>query len=422
MADFHQNGVVTVLHRLGRPNIEQLEIELERHASENSIALVLPTLYAELERPALKGIVETLKHIRYLNEIVISLDRASALEFRLAKQYFSALPQRVRIIWNDGARIQEILKLLVSHEIDIGLQGKGRGCWTAFGYVLARRQSKVIALHDCDILSYNREYLARLCYPIANPNLGYEFCKGYYARVTDRLHGRVTRLFITPLLWSLQQLVGPQPLLTFLDSFRYPLAGEFAMVRDLAWINRIPGDWGLEIGVLAEVHRNCALRRICQVDIADAYEHKHQPLSANNPEGGLLKMCVDITKALFRNLASDGVVLSESTLRTLRATYLQAAQEAISRYENDAAINSLKFDRHEERTAVEVFLKGIKLATDRFLEDPLGVPMISNWSRVTAAVPDIFGRLIEAVEEDHDWEPGGEPKSRRSAKSTKEES
>lgn len=422
MADFHQNGVVSVLHRLGRPNIEQLEIELERHASENPIALVLPSLYAELERPALKGIVDTLKHVRYLNEIVISLDRASALEFRLAKQYFSALPQRVRIIWNDGARIQEILKLLVSHEIDIGLQGKGRGCWTAFGYVLARRQSKVIALHDCDILSYNREYLARLCYPIANPNLGYEFCKGFYARVTDRLHGRVTRLFITPLLRSLQQLVGPQPLLTFLDSFRYPLAGEFAMVRDLAWINRIPGDWGLEIGVLAEVHRNCALRRICQVDIADAYEHKHQPLSANNPEGGLLKMCVDITKALFRNLASDGVVLSESTLKTLRATYLEAAQEAISRYENDAAINSLKFDRHEERTAIEVFLKGIKLATDRFLEDPLGVPMISNWSRVTAAVPDIFGRLIEAVEEDHDWEPGGEPKSRRSAKSTKEES
>ncbi len=422
MADFHQNGVVTVLHRLGRPNIEQLEIELERHASENPIALVLPSLYAELERPALKGIVDTLKHVRYLNEIVISLDRASALEFRLAKQYFSALPQRVRIIWNDGARIQEILKLLVSHEIDIGLQGKGRGCWTAFGYVLARRQSKVIALHDCDILSYNREYLARLCYPIANPNLGYEFCKGYYARVTDRLHGRVTRLFITPLLRSLQQLVGPQPLLTYLDSFRYPLAGEFAMVRDLAWINRIPGDWGLEIGVLAEVHRNCALRRICQVDIADAYEHKHQPLSANNPEGGLLKMCVDITKALFRNLASDGVVLSEGTLKTLRATYLQAAQEAISRYENDAAINSLKFDRHEERTAVEVFLKGIKLATDRFLDDPLGVPMISNWSRVTAAVPDIFGRLIEAVEEDHDWEPSGEPKSRRSAKSLKEES
>jgi glucosyl-3-phosphoglycerate synthase len=405
VSDFHQNGAVAVLHRLGQPNLEQIEAELQRHATANPIALVLPSLYAELERPALKGIVETLQQVRYLNEIVISLDRASALEFRLAKEYFSVLPQRVRIIWNDGPHIQDLLKLLVSHEIDIGLPGKGRGCWMAFGYVLARHQSQVIALHDCDILSYTHEYLARLCYPIANPNMGHEFCKGYYSRVTDRLYGRVSRLFFTPVIRSLQRLVGPHPLLTFLDSFRYPLSGEFAMVRDLAWINRIPGDWGLEVGVLAEVYRNCALRRICQVDIADTYEHKHQALSGDDPEAGLLKMCIDITKSLFRNLASEGIVLSDGTLKTLRAAYLQTAQEAISRYENDAAINSLKFDRHEERAAVEVFLKGVKLATEAFLDDPLGVPMISNWSRVAAAVPDVFGRLIEAVEDDHEWDP-----------------
>lgn len=408
MSDFHQNGVVTVLHRLGRPNLEQLEAELQRHASTNPIALILPSLYSELQRPALRKIVETLTEVRYVNEIVISLDRASALEFRLAKEYFSILPQRVRVIWNDGSRIQHILKRLTDNAIDVGLAGKGRGCWTAFGYVLARHQSKVLALHDCDIVSYDRQYLARLCYPIANPNLGYEFAKGYYSRITDRLHGRVTRLFMTPLLRSLQQLVGTHPLLTFLDSFRYPLAGEFAMVSDLAWINRIPGDWGLEVGVLAEVYRNCALRRVCQVDIADAYEHKHQDLSADNPDAGLLKMSADITKALFRNLASDGVILSDSLLKTLRATYLQAAQDAISRYENDAMINSLQFDRHQERTAVEVFLKGMKLATQSFIEDPLGVPMISNWSRVVAAVPEVFGLLIDAVESDHEWEPASE--------------
>jgi glucosyl-3-phosphoglycerate synthase len=408
MSDFHQNGVVTVLHRLGRPNLEQLEAELQRHASTNPIALILPSLYSELQRPALRKIVETLTEVRYLTEIVISLDRASALEFRLAKEYFSILPQRVRVIWNDGNRIQQILKRLTDNAIDVGLAGKGRGCWTAFGYVLARHQSKVLALHDCDIVSYDRQYLARLCYPIANPNLGYEFAKGYYSRITDRLHGRVTRLFMTPILRSLQQLVGTHPLLTFLDSFRYPLAGEFAMVSDLAWINRIPGDWGLEVGVLAEVYRNCALRRVCQVDIADAYEHKHQELSADNPDAGLLKMSTDITKALFRNLASDGVILSDGLLKTLRATYLQAAQDAISRYENDAMINSLQFDRHQERTAVEVFLKGMKLATQSFIEDPLGVPMISNWSRVVAAVPDVFGLLIDAVESDHEWEPASE--------------
>ena len=204
MSDFYQNGVVTVLHRLGQPNVDQLERELARYGRVNPIALVLPSLYAELGRPALKAIVETLKTVSYLNEIVISLDRASPLEFRLAKQFFSVLPQRVRLIWNDGARIQTILKLLIDHNLDIGLQGKGRGCWTAFGYVLARNHSQVIALHDCDITSYGREYLARLCYPIANPNLGYEFCKGYYSRVTDRLHGRLNALAKAPQLCAVK--------------------------------------------------------------------------------------------------------------------------------------------------------------------------------------------------------------------------
>lgn len=225
MSDFFQNGVVSVLHRLGSPNLPQIEADLRQYAGTNPIALVLPSLYSELSRPALKHIVTTLREVPYLNEIVISLDQASALEFRYAKEFFSVLPQRVRIVWNDGPRIQEILKTLESLAIDIGLPGKGRGCWLAFGYVLARGQSNVLALHDCDILSYTRDYLARLCYPIANPNLGYEFCKGYYSRVTDRMHGRVTRLFFTPLIRSLQRLVGPHSMLTFLDSFRYPLAG-----------------------------------------------------------------------------------------------------------------------------------------------------------------------------------------------------
>lgn len=182
------------------------------------------------------------------------------------------------------------------------------------------------------------------------------------------------------------------------------------MVRDLAWVNRIPRDWGLEVGILAEVYRNCALRRVCQADIADAYEHKHQALSSDDPEKGLLKMTVDITKSLFRHLASEGLVLGDPELKTLRATYVRIAEEAIRRYEDSAAINSLKFDRHAERTAVEIFLKGIKLASEVFQKDPLGVPMISNWSRVAAAVPDVFDRLVRAVEEDHLWDPTREPR------------
>ena len=71
--------------------------------------------------------------------------------------------------------------------------------------------ARVIALHDCDIRDYDRVLLARLCFPIANPNLSYEFAKGYYSRVTDRLYGRVTRLFMTPLLRAMKSVLGPIP-------------------------------------------------------------------------------------------------------------------------------------------------------------------------------------------------------------------
>jgi len=88
-----------------------------------------------------------------------------------------------------------------------------------------RRLPKVIAIHDCDIRDYDRELLARLIYPVVHPNLGFECCKGYYARVSTRLHGRVSRLFFTPLIRAIQDMMAQVPYLKFLDSFRYALAG-----------------------------------------------------------------------------------------------------------------------------------------------------------------------------------------------------
>jgi glucosyl-3-phosphoglycerate synthase len=311
------------------------------------------------------------------------------------------LPQETILIWNDGEKVQSLYDILKKNDISAGEDGKGRSTWMGFGYVLASEKSEVIVLHDCDIINYDREFLARLCYPVVNPNLGYEFCKGYYARVTNKMHGRVTRLFLTPLLHSLERLLGYLPFLVYLDSFRYPLAGEFSMITDLARINRIPWDWGLEVGVLSEVFRNCSLRRVCQVDLTENYEHKHQELSPDDPSKGLLRMSIDIGKNLFRNLASEGIDLSDSLLKTLRATYLRTAQETITKYHDDAAINGLDFDRHEEGVAVETFTKGIELASKAFLEDPLSIPLIPNWSRVTSAIPDFLERLKNAVDDDN---------------------
>ncbi|MGA8864375.1 MAG: hypothetical protein WBM09_04130 [Gallionella sp.] len=284
MSDFYQTGIITTLHQLGKPSLERLESELLKFAKVKQIALVLPALYSEFVGPAMPGIIQELSKVKYLKEIVLALDQATEKELHHVRELMSPIPTELSIIHNNGKRITEVYETLKRNGLDVGQPGKGRSAWLAYGYVLARGRSSVIALHDCDIVTYNRELLARLCYPLANPNLDYVFCKGYYSRVSNKMNGRVTRLLVTPLVRSIEQVVGQHEFLTFLDSFRYPLAGEFCMTTDLARVNRIPWDWGLEVGSLAEVHRNYSPRRVCQVDIAATYEHKHQALSPMMPE------------------------------------------------------------------------------------------------------------------------------------------
>ena len=401
MSDFFQTGVVATFHKLGANNLEKIESELLWYSRERPIALVLPSLYSELEGEALPRIVQELKNVKYLNEIVLALGPSSEEEFRHAKKFFSVLPQKVSIIWNTGPRMTEVYREIEAAELPTGEPGKGRSAWMAYGYVLSQQEFRVIALHDCDILTYSRDLLARLCYPVTNPNLDYNFCKGFYSRVSDRLHGRATRLLVTPLIRSLKKILGYHPLLVFFDSFRYPLAGEFSMDVDMARINRIPGDWGLEVGVLAEIYRNTSLKRVCQVDIADNYEHKHQALSPEDVTKGLHKMCVDISKSIFRTLASEGIVFSDGFFKTLVSTYVRTAQDMLKRFEDDAAINSLVFDRHEESLAVDTFTNGIRKAAEIIMEDPLGVPLIASWDRVSSAIPDILMKIRKAVEEDN---------------------
>jgi glucosyl-3-phosphoglycerate synthase len=400
MADFYQSGVVATMHRLGDFKIETIERELENYSRTRPIALVLPCLYSELDGPALGPIVQELKRVKYLRQIVVSLARANYNEFQHAQEFFSVLPQETIIVWQDGERVSRLRQVLEMRRLKLGPDGKGRGAWMAYGYVLASRQAEVIALHDCDIVTYTRELLARLCYPVVNPTLGFEFCKGFYARYADRMYGRVARLLVTPLLRTLRTVLNDHRLLQYLDSFRYPLSGEFSMSVDLARVNRIPSDWGLEIGMLAEVYRNTSTKRICQSELCEVYDHKHQVLS-QDAEAGLLKMCIDISKNLFRTLASEGVVISDGHLNTVLSRYQRMAEDTIERYNADAAINGLTFDRHAEESAVELFARGVRMAGEMFLEDPFGIPLIPNWNRVAAALPDFLDDLRDAVDADN---------------------
>jgi glucosyl-3-phosphoglycerate synthase len=337
----------------------------------------------------------------YIKRIIVSLDKASGDEFSHAKKFFGRLPQDLKILWNDGKRLKEIMQILEENEVSIGPRGKGRGAWLAFGFALAKRDTYAIALHDADIITYDRQVLARLIFPIVHPGCDYEFSKGYYSRVSNRMHGRVTRLLVFPLLQAISQLIEGENFVRYMRSFRYPLAGEFAVVNNLVRRCRLPYNWGLEVGVLSEVYRNSSQKRICQVDLADVFDHKHSDLTQGNMEAGLGKMAVDIIRMLFSTLASMGHVLSREFFNTLNSTYLRFAQEFITKYYNDSLINGLYFDRHAEGVAVETFRECLIHASDQFLENPFEVQSIPTWNRVVAAVPDIFVRIQEAVEEDN---------------------
>lgn len=366
------------------------------------MTLILPCLFSELEGPALGNILDELIQIKYLDQIIIGLDRASEEQFEYAKKYFARLPQKHRILWNDGLRMRAVHQLLQEEGLAPSERGKGYNVWYCMGYFLACGKAKIVALHDCDILTYERGLLAKLLYPLANSQFEFKFGKGYYYRqANNKLNGRVMRLLVTPLVRTLKKLFPNNPLLDYIDSFRYPLSGEFSMVAEVVNTIRIPYDWGLEIGVLCDVYRKYHPNKICQVDIANAYDHKHQVLSFGDRESGLAKMSIDICKAIFRKMAVSGAVFSQEIFRTIKASYYRTALDFVERYHSDAIMNGLTLDRHGEEKAVELFSQSIVHAGNTFLQNPQMNPVIPSWNRVMSADANILEKIYDAVEIDN---------------------
>ncbi|MEM8681646.1 MAG: glycosyl transferase, partial [Planctomycetota bacterium] len=409
MADFFQYGSITTLHDLGTVQRDQLEQVLEESTDKSKIGLVLPVTASDMRAEPFARIIAELKEVRYIETICVVLGVAPDIQDYLeAREIVDTLGDRAEVLWTDGDRVQALYSELTASGLHLSVPGKGRSAWTAFGYLLADPRLTAFALHDCDIVNYDRVMLARLCLPMAHRSFDFEFCKAYYARCTDRMHGRVVRLLVTPLLDALVSVFGADPFLNYLQSFRYPLAGEFAVSANLARSNRIPSDWGLEVGTLAEVFRNTSIKRVCQVDLCCAYEHKHQSLSLDDATKGLMKMAGDILTTIFRTLASRGMVLDPSHFRALRSAYLRMAQDGIRKYSADAMLNSLVYDRHVEEQAVEGFAQRITAAGETFTNDPEGGKAIPNWARVLAAYPSFPQRLREAAQQDAaEFSPAG---------------
>jgi len=400
MSDFFQNGVITTIPRLGNRALKDMESELVKLSKRRNMVLILPALYSEFETPAMQIIVEELKQVNYLYKIVLGLDSASKEQYEEVKKIMSDVPTPVDVIWNDGPKVSKLREELK----DAGFQstdirGKGLNVWMMIGYVLSDQDAYAIAVHDCDIVNYTREIPARLFYPIVHPAFDFEFNKGYYSRVTDKLHGRATRLFYTPLIKSLEKVFGKSRYLEYMNSFRYALSGEFAFVRSLARGIRISPTWGLEVSTLSEVYHNTSKKRICQSEIMESYEHKHQDLG-REAGGGVSKMTKEIAETIFRIMSQTGVIFSNAKFKSLLATYFEESRHAITQYSSISEVNGLEYNRQDEIAAITEFTDSLGLANEDFNKNPMGVPALSAWTAVRSVLPNFTYQFKEAVMED----------------------
>ena len=395
MADFYQHARVPTLHHLAHADSAEREAELKAWAQEKPIALLLPALYAECERPALPQILERAAEMPHISEIVLSMNAMDAAQhesaLKLCRRTLRGKP--ARILWNDGPEMSAAFARMEQAELPGYFAGKGTNIWMGIASLHARGFEGVVVSHDTDILNYSRDLIWRLCYPLMHPRMGYRYAKGYYSRVAERLYGRVTRLLIFPIIQAYRDVLGPKPLLEHLDGFRYPLSGEFAAEMGALSSFSLPGGWGLEVSMMCESFHKLSAPEICQVDLGFHYEHRHRSLSparAGIQEPGLVSAAADVALCLAWQVLRDSEPTSaEEMLRLEIARYRVRATEWLARFEHVALMNGLEHDPDEESAAVNAFGR----ALDQLLEN-----VMQNGLRVSAmrpAVRNLMPRMPE---------------------------
>ena len=115
--DYKQERITTI-HDFGcdLSRLEERSIELTR---ETPTAVLIPSLYEELERPALTRIRDQLQGCAFVNTIVVSLYADTAEQYAKAVEFFAPLPQKTHIIWENGPRVISLLKELQAKGLDL---------------------------------------------------------------------------------------------------------------------------------------------------------------------------------------------------------------------------------------------------------------------------------------------------------------
>lgn len=404
MADFYQHARVPTLHHLAHADSSARETEMLDWARDKPVALLLPALYAECERPALPRILEEVSQAGHISEVILSMNGMDAAELERALVLIrkNLRGKTAHILWNDGPQLSQAYQRMDQAGLAGPHAGKGSNIWMGIAYLHARNFGGVIVSHDTDILNYSRDLLWRLCYPLLHPRMNYRFAKGYYSRVSDRLYGRVTRLLIFPLIQACRDVLGSKPMLEHLDSFRYPLSGEFAADMQALECFCLPGGWGLEIALLCEAFRHLPGEQQCQVDLGFHFEHRHRSLAHDQigvNEPGLITAAADVARCLVYQVLREAEPRSaESLMRLIIERYRPRANEWLQRYEHVALLNDLRHDAEEESAAVTAFGQALDRLLHSLGKDTLHVPAMRDTpARTLAKIPGLAPEIVASA-------------------------
>ncbi|MBU2552618.1 MAG: hypothetical protein KKB20_29665 [Proteobacteria bacterium] len=365
-----QHPKITTFYQLAPKS--DLHSELVGHARWKKPILFIPSLASEFTDPenrvVFENILHELRRARYLAQIIIGVDMATEADIDLLREILAEQGLRNCFIqWNDGPNFVSLYERLQGAGVDLSARGKGRNLFMGFGVAIALGATS-LGLLDADIKTFKKVQLDRLFYPVTV--LNYQFSKAYYARWDgQRMFGRVKRLLLDPLLLALKRKFTESReekmirLVDFLLSFNYQLSGEVVLDMDLLKRCRYASHWGIEIFTLIEVWRKA--NQVAQVEFTrGAFDHKHQPVSPEDPKAGLHKMSVDIVTTLFKALMiEEGLEVSDHFFRDLAVTYSSIAEDQIKKYSDNARFNALDYDRDAEEASVrDVFVKAVLFA------------------------------------------------------------
>lgn len=188
-----------------------MEKILQEDSVKIPVGVLIPALYKDLSSDAARHIIEVLKKTGFVKRIYICLDKAGGEEYKKALNIVKPLGEKARVIWNDSPRVRAVIDE-IEQELAAGIRGKGHAVWTGLGYVIGKGEVSVLAFHDSDILTYDKEFLIRMLFPVVH--LRFQFSKGYYVRYHNIFYGRVTRLFYFPFLRTLKDIFGYSGTLT----------------------------------------------------------------------------------------------------------------------------------------------------------------------------------------------------------------